>query len=82
MTLTVADPNRSSAAPAPGSEPPRAVASGVAWTTVGQFGVQAINFAAQLGLTLFIAPAEFGLVAVLNHSSSAAAPSFHFSSCM
>lgn len=38
------------------------VATGVGWTTLGQFGVQGINFASSLALTLFLDPADFGLV--------------------
>ena len=34
----------------------------MAWTTVGQFGVQTINFGATLLLTLFLEPGDFGLV--------------------
>lgn len=38
------------------------MATGVGWTTLGQFGAQGINFASSLALTLFLDPADFGLV--------------------
>jgi len=52
----VADPAAITAVPGP------SVSTGVAWTTVGQFGAQTINFGASLLLTLFLEPGDFGLV--------------------